>query len=300
MTFIYSPRYEIDIGPHVYPTAKYRLVRDRLIAEGVAGPSDFLEPEAASPEELALIHTPEFLDDLEHLRRTRRTMYSELPLTRSVVDAYRIAAGGTILAARLALDRVQKIVVHMGGGWHHAFADHAEGFCYINDIAVAIRVFESSGRIGRAMVVDLDVHQGNGTAHIFQDDPDVFTISIHQEDNYPIKQRSNVDIGLPDHIGDDEYLRTLESTLGPAMNRHQPDLLIYVAGADPYEDDQLGGLKLTMDGLRRRDELVLKSALHHHVPAVVVFAGGYARRLDDTVAIHAQTCRIAKELAGET
>jgi len=298
MKFVYSPRYEIDIGPHVYPTAKYRLVRDRLIAEGVAGPSDFLEPEATSPAELALVHTPKFLDDLDQLRRSRRTMHSELPLTRSVVDAYRVAAGGTILAARMALDKVQRVVVHMGGGWHHAFADHAEGFCYINDIAVAIRVFENAGRIGRAMVLDLDVHQGNGTAHIFQGDPDIFTISIHQENNYPIKQRSNIDIGLPDDTGDDEYLQTLEDAFRPAMNRLQPDLLIYVAGADPYEDDQLGGLRLTMDGLRRRDELVLETALHHHVPTVVVFAGGYARRLDDTVAIHTETCRIAKELAG--
>lgn len=296
MKFISSPDYEVDIGPHVFPTAKYRMVREKLLAEGIAHEDDFIVPEIASAEELALVHTPDYLDDLQNLLKTRRTLQSELPLTEPIVNAYLRAAGGTTLAARMALDGTQKVVVHIGGGFHHAFADHAEGFCYINDIAVAIRVFEQAGRVGRALVVDLDLHQGNGTAHIFQDDPDVFTISLHQENNYPVKQKSSLDVGLEDGVRDERYLEALDEALHPVMNRHQPDLLVYVAGADPYEDDQLGGLRLSMDGLRRRDKMVLSAAVKHHVPAVVVFAGGYAHNLADTVEIHTQTCRVAREV----
>ncbi len=298
MKFISSPEYEVDIGPHVFPTIKYRLVREKLLAEGLATEDDFIVPELASPHELTLVHTAEYLDDLQNLRKSRRTAYSELPLTEPIVRSYLQAAGGTTLAARMALEGPQKVVVHIGGGFHHAFADHAEGFCYINDIAVAIRVFERAGRVGRALVVDLDLHQGNGTAHIFRDDPDVFTISLHQENNYPAKQQSSLDVGLEDGVSDEKYLNALDEALHPVMNRHQPDLLVYVAGADPYEDDQLGGLRLSLDGLRRRDEMVLRAAVKHHVPAVVVFAGGYAHKLEDTVEIHTQTCRVAREVSG--
>ncbi len=297
MKFVHSPAYEVDIGAHVFPTTKYRLVRDRLIADGTAVPDDFLEPVVAPESDLLLVHTPEYLDDLASLRRSRRTVLSELPITADIVRSYVLAAGGTILAARTAFERPERMAVHIGGGFHHAFADHAEGFCYINDIAVAIRVLEREGRVARAMVVDLDLHQGNGTAHIFRDDPDVFTISLHQENNYPVKQRSTLDVGLPDGTGDREYLEALKAVFLPSLDRHQPDLLIYVAGADPYEDDELGELKLTMEGLRLRDEMILNTAAAHRVATAVVFAGGYARRRSDTVAIHAQTCRVAAEAA---
>ncbi len=296
---VYSPAYEADIGPHVFPTSKYRLVRESLIAGGEADPADFVEPEPAPRADLELVHTPAMLDDLASLRWTESTRHSELPLTCEIVQAYAMAAGGTTLAARMALDGPHLIVPHVGGGFHHAFPDHAEGFCYLNDIAVAIRVMQRDGRVRRAMVVDVDLHQGNGTARIFADDPDVFTLSIHQENNYPPKQKGDLDIGLDDHAGDAEYLAALGAHWPAVADRHKPELLIYVAGADPYLDDQLGSIKLTLDGLRRRDESVLAAAAERRIPTVIVLAGGYARKPRETVEIHAETVRIALRLSGE-
>ncbi|AXA36124.1 Deacetylase [Candidatus Sumerlaea chitinivorans] len=297
MRFIYSPKYEVDIGSHVFPTCKYRLVRERLLEEGLAREEDFVEPAPATRAQLELAHTPEYLEDLEHLRWTDRTRFSELPLTKPIVDAYVLAAGGTILGARIALTAPERLCVHVGGGFHHAFADKAEGFCYINDIAVTIRVMQHEQCIRTAMVVDCDLHQGNGTARIFNNDPTVFTFSIHQENNYPLKERSDLDIGLEDFAGDSEYLSALSEGLEIAFSQHKPELLVYVAGVDPYYDDQLGALKLTKEGMKARDELVLGEARKRGIPAVIVFAGGYARRLSDVVELHTQTCRVAYELA---
>lgn len=298
MILVHSPAYEVDIGPHVFPTAKYRLVRERLLARGTASQADFVEPEPASRAQLERVHTVEYLDDLESLRWTDRTGHSELPLTREIVDAYVLAAGGTLLAAREAVAR-RALVGHLGGGFHHAFAAHAEGFCYVNDIAVAIRVLRQEARIGRALVADLDLHQGNGTAHIFRDDASVFTFSMHQQRNYPVKQQSDLDIGLEDGTGDDGYLGALADVWPAMVDRHKPDLVIYAAGADPYEDDQLGALKLTLGGLRRRDEMILTALHERSIPGVVVLAGGYARHLDDTVEIHTRTLETAAGLTGK-
>src|SRR5437867_2507133 len=198
---VYSTGYECDIGPHVFPMEKFRLTRDALVEAGDVGAGEVLEPEPAPREDLLLVHTAEYLDDLAQLRWTPRTLYSELPLTSEIVRAYQLAAGGTTLAARAAL--TSGFGIQLGGGFHHAFADRAEGFCYINDLAVAIRVLQRDGRIARAAVVDLDVHQGNGTAAIFRGDAGVFTLSLHQELNYPMpKQHGVLDIGLPNGIGD--------------------------------------------------------------------------------------------------
>ena len=288
---VWSPRYECDIGPHVFPVRKYALVRRRLVDEGTIVASDVLEPSEPARDRLALVHTAEYLDDLEGLRYGPRTWDSELPLTRDIVIAYTLAAEGTILAARRALELGG--AVHLGGGFHHAFADHAEGFCYINDLAVAIRVAQREGRVQRAAVVDLDVHQGNGTARIFDGDESVFTLSIHQEANYPMpKMRSDLDVGLADGVGDAEYLAALDRALEPVW-ASRPDLLLYQAGADPYRDDQLGGLNLTVDGLEARDRRVLEGCARRHIASVVTLGGGYARRVEDTVEIHARTARIA-------
>jgi len=297
MKFVYSPKYEVDIGPHVFPTSKYRLIKETLLARGLAHEEDFLEPQPASREELLTVHTSEYLDDLENLRWTERTRYSELPLTKPIVDAYVLAAGGSILGARVALEQQPHLCVHLGGGFHHAFSARAEGFCYINDIAVAIRVVQRQGLIQRAIVIDCDLHQGNGTAHIFQSDPTVFTLSIHQENNYPLKQQSDCDIGLEDFANDSEYLDALATAMIPALDRHHPEFMVYVAGADPYYDDQLGALRLTKEGLRQRDALVLGEAKKRGIPSLVVLAGGYARKLQDTVDIHVATCEVALELA---
>src|SRR5262249_19714246 len=204
----YSPDYVCDIGPHVFPVAKFRLIRDALVREGDLAADEILTPAPAPRADLLLVHTPEYLDDLDQLRWTPRTMYSELPLDHQIVRAYVLAAGGTTLAAREALAR--GAAINLGGGFHHASSDRAEGFCYVNDLAVAARVLQRDAGLGRVAVVDLDVHQGNGTALIFEGDPEVLTLSIHQENNYPVpKARSSLDLGLPDRTGDDEYLARL-------------------------------------------------------------------------------------------
>lgn len=296
LKLIWSPYYEVSIGEHVFPTQKYRLIRERLIREGSVGAENFVVPVPATHEQLLTVHTAEYLDDLEALRRTERTIYSELPLTDEIVNAYKLAAGGTILACRDALGLVPAVCCHIGGGFHHAFGNHAEGFCYINDVAVGIRVMQAEGHIKRATVIDLDLHQGNGTAHIFEQDPSVFTVSLHQENNYPHKENSTIDVGLEDFTDDTEYLAHLEPVFGPALDEHKPDLVVFVAGADPYQDDVLGRLKLTMHGLRERDYMVLDACMKRKIPVVTVTAGGYARHVSDTVAVHSQTCSIAAEL----
>jgi acetoin utilization deacetylase AcuC-like enzyme len=288
-----SPLYACDIGPHVFPVVKYRLVRDALIASGDLDPADIVESQMPSRAALERVHLAEYLDDLEQLSWTPHTLYSELPLTREIVDAYRLACDGTTQAARLALEH--GAAVHLGGGFHHAFAGHAEGFCYLNDLAVAARALQAEGAVRRIAIVDLDVHQGTGTAAIFAGDDSVFTLSIHQENNYPVpKQRSDLDVGLGDRTRDDEYLEALRAALEAAW-RFAPELVLYQAGADPYAEDQLGGLGLTLGGLERRDRELLDEAARRGMPVVVTLGGGYARRLEDTIAIHATTCRVALE-----
>lgn len=294
--FVWSPGYQCDIGLHVFPVEKYRLVREALEASGDLAISDVLEPPPVTRELLALAHDEEYLDDLESLRWTPRTQYSELPLTEEIVRAFSLAAAGTTLAAREALARGR--AAHAGGGLHHAYAGHAEGFCYINDLAVAACAVRREGLARRVAIVDLDVHQGNGTAHVFRDEPEVFTLSLHQERNYPVpKERGDLDVGLEDGLGDEAYLAALE----PALERawaHRPELVLYQAGADPYRDDQLGGLALSLEGLEARDARVLEGCAARGIPVVTTLGGGYARELADTVRIHAATCRRTLRLPG--
>jgi acetoin utilization deacetylase AcuC-like enzyme len=245
------------------------------------------------------VHTAAYLDELRRGSLSPGQIARlELPYTPAMVDAFRLMVGGTIMAARLACglmsDRSRsRLVIHLGGGLHHAFADHGEGFCPFNDVAVAIRVIQAE-RAGRVAIVDLDVHHGNGTAFIFGSDPDVFTCSIHQQSNYPAwKPASSLDVGIPDGTGDGPYLREVERSLA-AVAASEPTCVFYLAGADPYEDDQLGGLRLTRDGLRRRDRLVIDMCRLLGVPLVVLLAGGYARHLEDTVAIHVATVEEAR------
>lgn len=281
---IYSARYHIDIGLHVFPTQKYRLVHERVLAlDGVS----VLDPAPATWEELALVHTPEYLSKLRAGTLSPSDIAQlELPWSQEMVDGFRVMAGGTIEAARQAMHA--GLAVHIGGGLHHAFANHGEGFCPFNDVAVAIRVLQGHGT-GPVAVVDLDVHHGNGTAFIFERDPRVFTFSMHQQHNYPMwKPKGSLDIGLPDGVDDAAYLAELEKAL-PTVMASAPECVFYLAGADPYEDDQLGGLRLTRDGLRRRDRRVIETVRGSNVPLVIVLAGGYARRVEDTVAIHVAT-----------
>jgi len=280
---VYSPRYEITLPGHVWPTTKYRLIAERLRGTPAC---TFVEPREASWDDLARVHTPEYLRKLRDDDLTRDEIATlELPWAAALADPFRLMVGGTIDAARAALE--DGAAAHLGGGLHHAFANHGEGFCPLNDVAVAVRTVP----ILRAAIVDLDVHHGNGTAMIFERDDRVFTFSMHQLHNYPaFKPRGDLDIGLEDGAGDDRYLTWLAAAL-PRVIASAPDLVCYLAGADPFEGDRLGGLRLTKPGLAERDRLVIEAARGAGVPVATVLAGGYAADVTDTVDIHEATIR---------
>ncbi|HWZ32054.1 MAG TPA: histone deacetylase [Bryobacteraceae bacterium] len=292
---VYHDGYDLNLGSHVFPSQKYRLIRDRLLVDGFAEPDDFVEPEPAPDEDLMLVHDRGWVQRLKNgTLDYLELMKLEIPYSQKMVEGFWLAAGGTTLAARMALQ--DGVGFNIGGGFHHAFPRHGEGFCAINDVAVAIRKMQHEKRIERAMVVDCDVHDGNGTAGIFAGDPTVFTLSIHQWNNYPsIKPPSNLDIDLDDGVCDEEYLEKLGAACRKGMSEFRPQLIAYVAGADPYREDQLGGLSLTIDGLKRRDRLVFDLAREHGAPVVVTLAGGYAVRVEDTVTIHCNTAKAAAE-----
>ncbi len=321
---VYSDDYYLPIGAHVFPAEKYRRIHDRLLETGIAEASDFLTPQPASDQDVLLVHTPQYVQKLKTgTLSALEELQMEVPYSPELVRAFWLAAGGSILAADYALK--DRVAFNVGGGFHHAFPDHGEGFCMIHDVAVAIRRMQRDDKISRAMTVDCDVHQGNGTAAIFAgmriptgtlpstsastlklSQPakvrnahagEVFTISLHQENNYPaFKPPSSIDVDLPDEIGDNDYLAWLDNALSSGLRQFEPELICYIAGADPYREDQLGGLSLTIDGLKRRDELVLRVAHARGIPVMVTFAGGYARRVEDTVTIHCNTVIAAKEI----
>jgi len=289
--FVYCPDYYADLKGHVFPVAKYRMLYERLLEGIQVSERLFLTPEPATEEQLLLVHTHQYLAELRTYKHSERTHRSELPLTREVVDWSVLSAGGSILAAREALKSDgYGVCMNIGGGFHHAFPDHAEGFCYINDVAVAIRAMKAEGLVTRVAIIDLDLHQGNGTAAIFQYDPDVFTFSMHQEHLYPRKERSDLDIGLDIGVSDLKYLSLLGGVLHKVLDQHQPQLVVYLAGADPYQLDQLGGLCLTIGGLKERDRRVYHECRKRDIPVVTLLAGGYAERVWDTVTIHYNTC----------
>ncbi len=291
---VYHHRYDLNLGEHVFPSQKYRLIRDRLLQEHFAEPDDFLEPQPASDQDILRVHDPGWVHRLKTgTLSIDEVMKLEIPYSQEMVAGVWLATGGSILAARNALR--DRMGFNIGGGFHHAFPGHGEGFCAIHDVAVAIRALQHEGLVERALVVDLDVHHGNGTAAIFAGDRSVLTMSMHQFHNYPSeKPDSVIDIHLSDGVADEEYLSRLGDALAVAMG-FAPHLVFYLAGADPYQEDQLGGLSVTMEGLKQRDRLVFEASLAQNVPVAVVLAGGYARNTEDTVTIHCNTARAAKE-----
>jgi len=293
LSLVYSPDYTLEWPGHVFPVEKYRLVHERLLLEGIAAERDFLRPGPAPDALLGLVHSRSYLRRLERLSETPSLGYLEfeVPVSPRVLNAFKVATSGSVLAAREAL--AGGAAVNLGGGFHHAFADRGEGFCLLNDIAVAVLALRSEGAARRVAIIDCDLHQGNGTAKIFQGDPEVFTFSIHQEDLYPVKQQSDWDIGLEDFAGDDEYLPRLADAVPKILDAHRPELAIYVAGADPFEEDQLGSLRLTVDGFLRRDRIIFGEVKRRGVPVLALLAGGYARRTENVVAIHVQMIREA-------
>ncbi len=326
---VYSDAYYLPIGNHVFPAEKYRRIRDRLISTGVAVRKTF---SSLSPQPTRTFFSSTSPTTFRNFGAgtlsPREEMEMEIPYSRELVDAFWLAAGGSILAARQCL--TDKVCISIGGGFHHAFPDHGEGFCMIHDVAVAIRRLQRDDKIRTAMTVDCDVHQGNGTAAIFAgtrtasallpsssvstvDPPknaprgkmrgthagDVFTISLHQHNNYPLwKPPSSIDVDLPDGTGDDDYLAWLDNALSSGLRQFEPDLICYIAGADPFREDQLGGLDLSIEGLKKRDELVFRVARARGIPVMVTYAGGYAQNVEDTVTIHSNTVAAAKSVYG--
>jgi len=298
MRVAYSDQYDLNLGNHVFPSAKYRLVKERLLHENLISPEEIVEPSPASDDDVALVHDRDYIWKLKNAKLSHvEILRMEIPYSPELVRAVWLSAGGSILAGRLALEA--GVGVNIGGGFHHAFPDHGEGFCVIHDVAVAIRRLQRDNLIQRAMTVDCDVHQGNGTAAIFGGDESVYTLSIHQENNYPYpKPPSNLDVNLHDGVQDAEYLTALENSLDKALAEFSPQVIFYLAGADPYREDQLGGLKLSLQGLEQRDRMVFEKMRAKNIPVVIALAGGYARQVSDTVCIHCNTIKVAMEFAG--
>jgi acetoin utilization deacetylase AcuC-like enzyme len=296
MLVFYSPRYYADIGDtHIFPIRKFELVRDKLIAEGTLHPGELEEPAPADVANVLLVHTEDYVTRLCNGTLTDKEIRRlGLPWSESLVRRSFYAVGGTIAAALNSI--ATGYSSNLAGGTHHSFPDRGEGFCVLNDVAIAIRTLRSRGLIQRAAIVDCDVHQGNGTATIFESDKDTFTFSMHGANNYPLfKARSSLDVQLPDGTTDEEYLGVLSQNL-PIAFEHKPEIVFYLAGADPFAGDKLGKLSLSMTGLRLRDELVLRECYEHEVPVTTVMSGGYGKQIDDTVEIHCNTIRSVKAI----
>ncbi len=291
--FVYSDRYwMMDFGQHIFPVKKYRMLREKIIALG-AGPEDFIEAEPASEEDLLLVHTPRYLRKImTGSLSTTEIQALELPFSEQVVKFFLLMTGGTIKTVAEALKT--GLAVHLGGGFHHAFPDHGEGFCLFNDVAVAIEKMKKEGKINRAMVVDCDLHQGNGTAFIFSKKDYVFTFSIHQMDLYPSeKPPSTLDVGLWSGDNDQEYLTAVHQHIPRIYREFKPDLIIYIAGADPFKKDMLSGLEVSAEALKKRDRLVIENARRLKIPVAIVLGGGYAAEVEETVEVHFNTIKAA-------
>jgi acetoin utilization deacetylase AcuC-like enzyme len=282
---------------HRFPMTKYALLLEAVEASGLLAPGDLIVPEPATDAQIERAHDALYLEKVRDGRLTAKEIRRiGLPWSPELVVRARYSVGGTIAACRAAL--AEGVAVNLAGGTHHASRDRGQGYCLFNDTVIAIRAMQAEGRVERAVVLDCDVHQGNGTAAIARDDPTIFTFSIHNENNFPLhKEPSDLDIGLEDGTGDEEYLAALEGGVQEALARAGAELAIYLAGADPHEGDLLGRLALTKEGLARRDRMVLEMCRQAGLPVAVVLAGGYGRRVEDTVDIHLQTVRIAAELA---
>lgn len=292
----YSPYYYADIGEgHIFPIRKFELVRDVLLNEGTLSPEEIVEPLPAKVEDLLLVHTEDYITRLVNGELTAKEVRKlGLPWSQSLVRRSFHAISGTINAAFKALEN--GISSNLAGGTHHAYPDRGEGFCVLNDVAVAIRVLQREKLAERFLIVDCDVHQGNGTAFIFQNSPEIFTFSMHGAKNYPLfKENSSLDIELADGTGDTEFLETLEQAL-PRIFLHNPDIIFYLGGADPFEKDKLGRLNLSIEGLKRRDKMVLEFARENETPIVTTMSGGYALDINDTVEIHCNTIRVVKNV----
>jgi acetoin utilization deacetylase AcuC-like enzyme len=294
--FVYSDAYwMLDLGDHVFPIKKYRLIYEKLLQMG-ARRGHFIEPAPAETESLELAHSLKYIKKLQTGRLSQAELRTlELPYSQEGLSFALLTVGGTVQASQNALD--EGICFHIGGGFHHAYSDHGEGFCVLNDVAVALMKVKKDGKVNKAMVVDCDVHQGNGTAAILGGKDYAFTFSIHQMDIYPAdKPASTLDVGLWSGDGDKAYMTHLEKHIPRIYDDFQPDLIYYLAGADPFSRDQLGGLELTQSGLMQRDRLVIEGARSRNIPMVIVLAGGYAFNIEEVAEIHINTVKTARRI----
>jgi acetoin utilization deacetylase AcuC-like enzyme len=298
MNIFYSDQFVLPLpAGHRFPMQKYALLRQRVANSGIVDPGDLHVPDAATDAQLCRAHTAEYVGRVQHgdltAQEQRRIGF---PWSPGMVERSRRSSGATMAACRAAL--AGGFAANLAGGTHHAYADHGEGYCVFNDSAVAARAMQAEGRAKRIVIIDCDVHQGNGTAAILAGDRTIFTFSIHGANNFPFhKEQSDLDIALEDGTGDDAYLAALDQGLCQALEVSHADLAIYLAGADPYHDDKLGRLKLTKPGLAARDRMVLHYCHDAGIPVAITMAGGYARNVEDTADIHFQTVRLAVELS---
>jgi acetoin utilization deacetylase AcuC-like enzyme len=300
--FIYHPDYQWDWPGHEFRADKFTYIYKQLVGDRTITEQPVLTPNPATEEEVELVHERTYLERLKFMAKNDPDLgipELEARVTPAYLQAQYLGVGGTLLACRKALE-TKGASIALQGGHHHAFPTHGEGYCVINDMAIAIRVLQKQGMIQRAMVIDCDLHQGNGTAFIFKDDPLVFTFSIHQENTYPDKQKSSLDIGLDDGAGDEEYLAQLHMHIPAIIKKHQPELIIYQAGVDPFEQDLLGALKLTKQGLAERDRFIFQTVRQAGIPLVVTLGGGYAAEMQDLIDLHCQTVRLLKETYDES
>jgi len=304
---VYSPHYgKVNLGAHVFPVKKYDLIRKKMLDKKLANENDFIEALMASDEDVLLVHTKSYFNQLNKARERKgnwlRLMSQlEMPFCttpKQLIEASLYCVGGTYLSSCLALEN--GIGIHLGGGFHHAYPDHGEGFCVVNDVAIAIRKLQQENKVKKVGVIDCDLHQGNGTAYIFRNDSAVYTFSIHAQNIYPAKEKSDRDIGLPDHTDDQNYIRHLKKSVPTILADFNPDLVLYLAGADPYMDDVLSPLNISKEGLRERDKIVISESRQNSIPISIVLAGGYAQETEDTVEIHFNTIKMALSSSKES
>jgi acetoin utilization deacetylase AcuC-like enzyme len=283
---------------HRFPAEKYSRLRQRVVEACLVSPQNLIICEPATVEQLLRVHTPDYVQRvLQGLLTEKEVRRTGFPWSPELVERSLRSVGGTIAACRAALE--ESIAINLAGGTHHAYPDHGEGYCVFNDVAVAARAMQAENRASRILFIDLDVHQGNGSAAIFAGDNSVFTFSVHGAKNFPFhKETSSLDIALPDKTGDDRFLEAVSQGTQTALERAHADLAIYLAGADPFEGDTLGRMAVSKEGLIERDRLVFELCTQYGLPVAVVMAGGYARNIDDTVDIQFNTVRIAAKLRG--
>jgi acetoin utilization deacetylase AcuC-like enzyme len=301
MKVFYSDHFVLPLPEgHRFPMVKYSMLRERVARDGICGPGELSTPRAVTDQEILRAHDPDYLKRVVSGTLTQKEMRRiGFPWSKKMVERSRRASGGTLSACLAALE--DGFAANLAGGTHHAFSDRGEGYCVFNDSAIAARAVQAAGLAKRVVVIDTDVHQGNGTAAILTGDPSVFTFSIHGAKNFPFhKEESDLDAPLPDGAGDTEFLATLERGLQAALDAADADLAIYLAGADPFEGDRLGRLSVTKAGLAERDRIVLETCKERAIPVAVTMAGGYAREVQDTVDVHFQSIRRAAELLEDT